>query len=147
MELNVQVKQAGRRESKVVTAKLLLGKTPATIKELIAYTVKATLAEFNSKTKQIEAFENGSLEQAIVYTEDELDDMASAGKIDFGFLKSDKTVSEETAVDNALQAFEDGIVAVFIDGKRYEDAGEMLELTGGEVVTFVKLTMLAGRMW
>jgi len=62
-------------------------------------------------------------------------------------LKGNKDVDIFSAVDTALQAFEDGLVALFIDDKRFENLDEALNLTGSETLTFVKLTMLAGRMW
>ena len=58
-----------------------------------------------------------------------------------------RKVSEKKAIETALQAFEDGLVAVFVDGTRYENTADALELTGDETVTFVKLTMLTGRLW
>ncbi|MBQ7903408.1 MAG: hypothetical protein IJ362_06740 [Oscillospiraceae bacterium] len=147
MELNVQIKQAGRRENKIVTAKLLLKQAPRTAGELIASAVKATYSAHYEKANEIEAFENGDLSQVIIYTLDELKQKAAGGKIDFGFLKNDKKVSEKKAVETALQAFEDGLVAVFVDGTRYKNTDDTLELTGNETVTFVKLTMLTGRLW
>lgn len=147
MELKVQIKQAGRRENKIVTAKLLLKQAPKTVEELISYAVKATHTAHYEKANEIEAFENGDLSQVIIYTQDELEQKAAEGRIDFGFLKSDKKVSEKKAVQTAMQAFEDGLVAVFIDGQRYENATDKLELTGKETITFVRLTMLSGRMW
>ncbi len=56
-------------------------------------------------------------------------------------------LSERQAVEIAIQAFEDGVVAVFIDGTKYENLCDRLELKGEETVTFVKLTMLTGRLW
>jgi len=147
MELNVQIKQAGRRENKIGTAKLLLKQAPQTAGELIACAVKAAYTAHYEKVNGTEAFENGDLSQVIIYTQDELEQKAAGGKIDFGFLKNDKKTSEKKAVETALQAFEDGIVAVFVDGTRYENTADALRLTGNETVTFVKLTMLTGRLW
>ena len=48
---------------------------------------------------------------------------------------------------DALLAFEDGLIALFADGKRYEDKEEIMPLHDGSEVTFVRLTFLAGRMW
>ena len=62
-------------------------------------------------------------------------------------MKNEKLISEEEAVKNVLQAFEDGLVAVFIDGNRYESLDNTILLTGKETITFVKLVMLTGRMW
>ena len=41
MNIKVQIKQAGRRGTKITTTSLPLGKTPDTIEELIILTVKA----------------------------------------------------------------------------------------------------------
>ena len=147
MELKVQIKQAGKRENRITTAKLLLKRVPQTLEELLKFTVKATHSAHVKKTKLIEAFEAGDVSEVIIYTQEQLEDQASTGKIAFGFLKSEKTVSEKQAIETALQAFEDGLVAVFIDGIRYEELQERLHLTGNEIITFVKLTMLSGRMW
>ena len=95
MEIKVQVKQAGRRENKIVTAKLLLKQAPKTAGELIACAVKATYAAHYEKASEIEAFENGDLRGVIIYTQDELEQKAAGGKIDFGFLKNVKKVSEK----------------------------------------------------
>ena len=147
MELKVQMKQAGKRDNAIVTAKLLLKKNPSTIKELLANTVKTTHAMHYAKLDKTDAFENGILSEDILLSEEEIDDKASGGKIDFGFLKNEKLISEEEAVKNVLQAFEDGLVAVFIDGNRYESLDNTILLTGKETITFVKLVMLTVRMW
>lgn len=49
--------------------------------------------------------------------------------------------------DEALQAFVDGVVAIFADERRLEKLDE--ELKSGEIksLTFIKLVMLAGRIW
>ena len=51
------------------------------------------------------------------------------------------------AVVNALQCFDDGIVALFVDGVRYQKREERLPLKDQSEVTFIRLTFLAGRMW
>ncbi len=147
MELKVQIKQAGKRENKTIAAKLFIKDRPDTIGRLITQTVKATYARHYEKADMIQAFENGDLREVIVYSEEEIENKATSGKIDFGFLKNDKKTSEKKAVETALQAFCDGLVAVFIDGERYENIEDKISLTGEETITFVKLTMLTGRLW
>lgn len=147
MELKVQMKQAGRRENKITTAKLLIKGNPSTIRELLESMVKATHAMHYAKVGLSDAFEKGDLSQAFILNEEDIENKAVSGKIDFGFLKNEKMISEEEAVNNALQAFEDGLAAVFIDGNRYENLDDTILLTGEETITFVKLVMLTGRMW
>lgn len=62
-------------------------------------------------------------------------------------LKGRKNIDQKTAINTCLEAFEDGLIALFIDDNRYENLKDKIELTGNEVLTFIKLTMLAGRMW
>ena len=59
----------------------------------------------------------------------------------------DRKADEEKAVVNALQCFDDGIVALFADGVRYQKREERLPLKDQSEVTFIRLTFLAGRMW
>ncbi len=147
MELNVQIKQAGKRKNKIITEKLLLKEVPRTIEELLVFTVKAKYWEYRKRKEISEDFENEDLKKQVLYSQDKIDQQAAEGKIDFGIIKSYSKISENQALETALQAFEDGIVAVFIDGIRYEKLSDKLELTGEETVTFVKLIMLTGRLW
>lgn len=53
----------------------------------------------------------------------------------------------EKARVNAVQCFEDGIYRVFMDGRGLEELDEGIVVTEESVFTFVRLTMLTGRMW
>ncbi len=147
MELNIQMKQAGRRQNKITTAKLLLQHTPQTVGELICYTAEALWHTHTEKVRQSEQFENGDISSVILYEEEELADKAATGRIDFQFLKSSAPITKKQAVATAIEAFEDGIAVLFIDEKQYEKTDEPIALTGKEMITFVKLTMLSGRLW
>ncbi|MFR9236606.1 MAG: hypothetical protein ACLVLH_28055 [Eisenbergiella massiliensis] len=48
---------------------------------------------------------------------------------------------------NACQCFEDGIAVIFLEGKRLETLEERIALREDSELTFVRMTMLAGRMW
>ena len=113
MDLNVQIKQAGRKAAAIETHKISYERVPETVEELLTMTVKANLSAFRKKDN----------------------------------IKGNKEITTETAIKTAIEGFEDGLVALFIDDKRYESLDEELNLTGSETLTFVKLTMLAGRMW
>jgi hypothetical protein len=71
------------------------------------------------------------------------------GKIAFGYIYNDKEPDTEKAIDTALLAYEDGIVRLFINGveAEYKEEGTPISLSEGDEVTFVRLAMLAGRMW
>ena len=76
-----------------------------------------------------------------------LDSGIQTGKVAYGDPMDDRKADEEKAVENALQCFDDGIVALFADGVRYTNRKEQIPLKEQSVVTFVRLTFLAGRMW
>ena len=103
---------------------------PKTVEDLLVFTVRAMLTDFRE-----------------IYHEIMLVNQAVSGKIGDEGSKGKTEVPEKKAVETALQAFEDGLVAVFVDGERYESLEDKLELSGEETITFVRLAMLAGRMW
>lgn len=147
MEIKVQLKQAGKREHKIQTAKLSLKQKPETIEELIQFTVSATYHRYQQKMKRTKQFEAGEMDQLIILSEEEIEDAASSGKVGFDFLHGSSCVTEKEAIAEALQAFEDGLIAIFIDRERLENLSDKIDLTGSETLTFVKLTMLTGRLW
>ena len=53
----------------------------------------------------------------------------------------------EKALDTAYLAFEDGLYCIFVNDEQTEKLEDNLTLKDGDVLTFIKLTMLAGRMW
>ena len=79
--------------------------------------------------------------------EDRIKAGAQAGKVTYGDSMDDRKADAEKAVLNALQCFDDGIVALFADGVRYTRREEQIPLKDQSEVTFVRLTFLAGRMW
>ena len=73
--------------------------------------------------------------------------MADIGRITFGICYGDKQQDVQKAVDNAVQAFKDGIVCVFVNDEKLLSADQKIELKEDDVLSFIRLTMLAGRMW
>ena len=83
---------------------------------------------------------------------EEIDDAAEEGKISFGALQREEpdrpgTVSREDAIRTMLEGFEDGLFRVLINGEEVRDADEEIHLTEESVVTIIRLTFLAGRLW
>ena len=108
---------------------------------LIAAFVTAEVTRFNARA------EGG--ETVLRYlTSEEIADAATVGKIGFGADYNGQVQDLTAAIENARQSFEDGIYRIFING---EEAGETCDtpvtLRENDEITFVRLTMLAGRMW
>ena len=136
MELKVQLKQAGKKGSSIETGRLIFERPPKTVEELLTMTVKACLNNFRNK-------KSGE----VLLNQEQIEDMSVSGKIGFGIVEGNRDIKDEEAIANTLQSFEDGMVALFIDDKRYEELDAKLALSGEETLTFVKLILLAGRMW
>ncbi len=80
-------------------------------------------------------------------TKEEIDDQAQAGKVSFGVNYGEKHGDIEKARENAIQCFEDGIYRVFLDDSCLESLDQLIEIKKESIFTFVRLTMLTGRMW
>lgn len=47
----------------------------------------------------------------------------------------------------ALLAYKDGIYRVFIGDEEVKELNESLNIKEGDILTFIRLTMLSGGMW
>ncbi|MDR2471008.1 MAG: hypothetical protein LBD09_02725 [Treponema sp.] len=138
MEIFIRVKAAGKRRD-------MLEKRPAEIpdtvdgaEKLIEHLVRENVRSYNEKKADAPLFRYLSRE--------ELTDGADAGKIGFGDRKNEQPQDEEAAVQNALQCFADGIYRVLINDAEALP-GVPLAPRQGDTVTFIRLVMLAGRLW
>lgn len=101
-----------------------------TVKELIQETVKICLHQYEER-------KNGQSERG------SLEEQAASGKVVYGMYSQRKPPKEKDAVQNAWESFEDGTVAVFVDGKKMEALTEEAGLHEGSEVIFVKLAALS----
>lgn len=140
MKLKVEVKQLGARGKKVVPVPFEIEGVPATVGELIAATVRKCVEEFNERVRRGETVQTPLSER-------EISDMAGIGRITFGICNGNKEQDVGKAVDNALQAFRDGLFCLFINGKQETEEDSEVKLEEDDVLTYIRLTMLSGRMW
>ncbi|MCI8837255.1 MAG: hypothetical protein HFG74_04230 [Hungatella sp.] len=142
MDIRVNVKHMGRRRKSVEPVVCRLFTAPSTVRELILAVVEAGVRDYNDKLK------DGDLQEVLrCLTRQEIEDKAETGKVAFGVLYGEKEADLKEACDNAIQCFEDGIYRIFLDDRPLLDLEEDI---GGEtdgMFTFVRLTMLSGRMW
>ena len=141
MKLTISAKQLGRKNA-LISKKIIeieeIGFEP-TLQELIRAVVKQQVNEFNNKP----------LEKNILpFLDQETIDMnTSGGKIGFGTIYKDKKADPDTAIKTAILAFEVWLFVVFAG----VDEWTMLELwmvvKEDTVISFVRLTFLAGSYW
>ncbi|MCR5607969.1 MAG: hypothetical protein K6G26_02770 [Lachnospiraceae bacterium] len=139
MELNINVKSVSGKKNKITTISVNYSKDEMSVREFLTETVNYCVNSYNERK------ENEEVLKALL--PGEIEDKASQGKVSFGIIYGEKKADINKAVADAIEAFEDGIVAAFADDKRLEDINENIKLKDIQSVTFIKLVMLAGRMW
>ena len=140
MKLKVNRKSISGKKSKIKQMIFEYPICPLTVKELLEETVKLCVSDYNRRNE-------AGTELMQVFTKEDMESQALKGKISFGVNYGEAYAEEKSAIDCALQCFEDGLVAVFVDDVRHEGLMEPLNLKEDSEITFVRLTMLAGRMW
>ena len=140
MQVQVNVKRIGKRRNAIETRPYEIGEV-RDVGGLIAAFVTAEVTRFNARAEVGET--------ALRYlTSEEIADAATVGKIGFGADYNGQVQDLAAAIENARQSFEDGIYRIFINGDEVGDALDMpVTLHENDEITFVRLTMLAGRMW
>ena len=82
-----------------------------------------------------------------VLTDEQIDDMGRIGKIAFGIVYGEKKPDVDEAAKTAIQGFEDGLFRVFRGMDELTELDREEKFNEGDEITFIRLTMLAGRMW
>ena len=140
MQVQVNVKRIGKRRNAIETRPYEIGEV-RDVGELITAFVTAEVARFNERAT--------AGETALRYlTSEEIADAATVGKVGFGADYSGKVQDLAAAIANAHQCFTDGIYRIFVNGAELEGPLDTpVTLHENDEITFVRLTMLAGRMW
>lgn len=139
VKIYVNVKQAGSRKNYITKEEYILKGHPLTLRELIKEIITHSVNKFN---------DNLTKEKLVDYlTSEDIESGARLGKISFGTNYNCNTQNIDKALETAFLAYEDGIYKVFIGDDEAGRLDESLGLEDGEVLTFIKFTMLAGRLW
>lgn len=139
MKIQINLKSMGKRRQSVKPVCYEIQGRPSTVRELICAVTEAGVQEYNQRMEASDLLS--------YMTKDEIDDRAAAGKVSFGVNYGEHKADLRKAQENALQCFEDGIYRIFLDERSLEDLDEIISIGEDSVFTFVRLTMLAGRMW
>ena len=140
MQVQVNVKRIGKRKNAIEARPYEIGAV-RDVGALITAFVTAEVTRFNARAEVGET--------ALRYlTSEEIADAATVGKIGFGADYNGQVQDLDAAIENAHQCYLDGIYRIFINGVEVGDAlSAPIALRENDAITFVRLTMLAGRMW
>lgn len=145
MQIRINIKGASRKKAAIAQMTCEYPDREMTAEEFLAETVRQNVREYNARKDAVEIlrlFANDNEE-----IEEHLEAGAASGKVSYGDPTDMRKADEEKAVENALQCFDDGLVALFADGVRYTDRNGKMVLRDQSEVTFIRLTFLAGRIW
>lgn len=107
-----------------------------TLKDLLFDIVEREVEQYNAQKDQ----------SFVLLSEEELEEMKDQGKIAFGGEK-EKKADVKKAQETVLENYQDGMIKVLLNDREIQDPDEEIEIKEGDVLTFIRLTFLAGRMW
>lgn len=140
MKLSFTVKSLGKKKPVLNSIFIELDlKTESSTKELLEKLVEQQVNEFNSRkgvSNLIDFLQEGALQEN-----------AASGSVKFNEQYNETTADKEKAVLNVIQAFEDGLIALFVRDNQLEDLNETVSLNEEDSITIIRLTFLAGSYW
>ncbi len=139
LNIKVNLKSIGKKKQSVKPVIYTINDNPHTVRELILAVVETGVREYNERMESPDILS--------YLTKEKIEEKAQTGKVNFGINYGEKKAQISKAKENALQCFEDGIYRIFLNERALEDLEEEIDITEESVFTFVRLTMLAGRMW
>ena len=139
MNIYIKLKSAGKRRPVLDNTPYTLPDGINSLRQLIEAVVRQEVEKYNKR----------GLDNMLVpfLSEAEIEEQSTTGKVGFGRLYSDRKADPEKAVETALQGFEDGLFKVICGEKEATGLEEPLEIKENDVLTFIRLTFLAGRLW
>ena len=137
MKIIINVKGLSRKKV-IYQEEVELKNKISTTKDLITELVKINIEKFNKKIDERDILS--------IMTNENIAKAARIGKIG-DEVHGDKKANLEKALDTAYLAFEDGLYCIFINDEQTEKLDDSLNLKDGDILTLIRLTMLAGRMW
>ncbi len=125
----------------IETVPLVLDGTPGTLRELIAACVRSCVRGYEERR-------GGGPAVPSPMTDRDEAVLAETGRAAFGVMtEGGRPVDIGRATETAVTAVSDGVVRVFREGEALEDLDAPLSVRENDTFTFIRLTMLAGRMW
>lgn len=137
MEILVNIKQLGAKRDKIKAVPFLLNGHPQTVRELIAAAVYTCVSAYEQRGQQ----------DGHPLSPEQMRQMEEIGKISFGVHYNDTRIDLNKAIADAVLAYEDGLVRIFIGTNQLGEPDSSIDLHEKDEVTFLRLTFLAGRMW
>ncbi|KKK37718.1 hypothetical protein WQ57_12205 [Mesobacillus campisalis] len=139
MYLFISMKKAGKRKNEITRQRIQLPSRPNTLRALLTEVICQNVKQLNDKETE---------QPLISYLPPmEIADQSASGKVGFGSIYNSRKADEKEAVQTGIQAFEDGLFIAFLNDIEIKELDSPLAISEGDELVFIRLTMLAGRMW
>ncbi|REC62637.1 hypothetical protein DRF65_09320 [Chryseobacterium pennae] len=144
MNIKVTVKQLGRKHPVLSEQKIeiIYEDSVISLENLLKLIVQQQVEKFNAQSFELEDEDSTKIP-----TDNYLNILTDTGKVGFGSIYNLKKADVQKAQDNAIQAFEDRLFAVFYNDEQFSDLGQTIDLSLQHTFTFIRLTFLAGSYW
>lgn len=144
MDIKVTVKQLGRKHPVLSEQKIEIDSNDSIIslEDLLKLVVQQQVEEFNARSFELEDEDSTKIPM-----DDYLNILTDTGKVGFGSIYNLKKADVQKAQGNAIQAFEDGMFAVFYNEEQLEKLDQTIDLSLQHTFTFIRLAFLAGSYW
>ena len=144
MNLTISVRQLGKKHPILQDKTIEIAAENAVIstKNLIELVVGYQVQLFHASSFEFEDEDKIHLPK-----ENYLPILTDTGKVGFGALYNHNKVDLAKAQETALQAFEDGMYAIFYGDDQLETLPQEIKLEENKPLTFLRLTFLAGSYW
>lgn len=144
MEIKVIIKQLGKKHPVLAEQKLEIEYSANNIalEKLLKLIVQQQVTAFNAKSFELE-----DEDYAKIPEDHYLNILTDTGKVGFGSIYNQKKADLEKAQENVIQAFEDGLFAVFYNDEQLENLTQTIDLSQKHTFTFIRLAFLAGSYW
>ncbi|WES95907.1 hypothetical protein P2W68_13705 [Chryseobacterium arthrosphaerae] len=144
MEIRVTVKQLGKKHPVLSEQNIEIAYEDSNIslENLLKLIVQQQVEVFNAKSFELEGEDDAKIPQ-----DNYLNILTDTGKVGFGSIYNLKKANVQKAQANAIQAFEDGLFAVFYNDEQLESLTQTIDLDLQHPFTFIRLAFLAGSYW
>lgn len=134
--IHVRMKKPGKQKKQAPeSVPFTLESKPQTVRELLISLTSLGVRQYNARKDE---------GQILTYlTQEAISDQATRGKISLD-LRGGEDASEDKAIENTLQCFEDGIFRVFAGEEELTALSDRIPWSEDLVFTFIRLTMLSG---
>lgn len=144
MEIKITVRQFGKKQA-ILTESPLHISSKNTLPELQQLLLLIVEHQVNAYEQKI--ITSGQQDSIPPSGYDYIQVLTDRGKAGFGTLYNTKTIGLESAQQNVLQAFKDGIYTVFQGDTQLTSLTQTVDLTLNSTFTFIRLTFLTGSYW